>query len=50
MTHYAFIFAYYSISLCSAVMPIMLLVITYYSYIMLKNILELRQNISFSEA
>ena len=37
LTHYALIFAYYSIPLCSPVMAIMLLKLTYYSQIMLKN-------------
>ena len=40
-----FIFAYYSIPLCSTVMPLKLLKLTYCSQIMLKNFLVHRQNI-----
>ena len=43
-----FIFAYNSIPLCSPVMPIVVLKLTYYSQIMLKDFLVHGQNISFS--
>ena len=39
---------FFSIPLCSAVMPIMLLKLSHYSQIMLKNFLVHRQNTSFS--
>ena len=42
------LFANYSIPLCSPVMPIMLLKLTHYSQIMLKNFVAHRQKISFS--